>query len=39
MAWFTSIMAERRVKYLIVDEETEEGLPFLRLYLANKVPI
>ena len=39
MAWFTSIMAERRVKYLIVDEEAEEELPFLRLYLANKVPI
>ena len=38
MARFTEILAERRARYLIVDEETEKELPFLRVYLADKVP-
>ncbi len=39
MARFASVVRERRVRYLIVDEETERELPFLRAYLAKSAPI
>jgi len=39
MAWFIKVLNERHVKYLIVDEETERELPFLRAYLTQKVPV
>ncbi len=38
-AHFDRLMAERHVKYLIVDEETETELPFLGAYLAERAPI
>ena len=39
VARFTSVMNEKHVRYLIVDEETEGELPFLRAYLAKSAPI
>jgi hypothetical protein len=39
IAWFMRVMDERHVKYLIVDEETERELPFLRTYLTQKAPV
>ena len=39
MARFRSIVSERRVKYLIFDEEMEKELPFLSDYLSKCVPV
>jgi len=39
VAQFMRVMNERHVKYLIVDEETERDLPFLRTYLAGRTPV
>jgi len=39
VARFAEILNERHVKYLIIDEETERELPFLRAYLAGRAPI
>ena len=38
-ARFMRVVNERHVKYLIVDEETERDLPFLRAYLAGRAPM
>lgn len=39
MARFRSIVSEKRVKYLIFDEEMEKELPFLSDYLSKYVPV
>jgi 4-amino-4-deoxy-L-arabinose transferase-like glycosyltransferase len=33
------VLAERRVKYLVVDEELENELPFLSDYVSNRSPV
>jgi 4-amino-4-deoxy-L-arabinose transferase-like glycosyltransferase len=39
LAHFKRVIAEKKVDYLIFDEEVEEALPFLKAYLSRSVPV
>lgn len=39
LAHFKRVVAERKVDYLVFDEEVEEELPFLKAYLSRSVPV
>jgi hypothetical protein len=39
LAHFKSVVAERKIKYLVIDRETERELPFLKDYLPGRLPV
>ncbi len=39
LARFTRVVAEKKVDYLVFDEQMEEELPFLRAYLSQRAPV
>ena len=39
LAHFTRVVAERKVDYLVFDEQVAEELPFLKAYLSRCVPV
>ena len=39
VAQFTRVVAEKKVDYLVFDEQMEEELPFLRAYLSRCAPV